>query len=39
MASNTIDAVILLRWIKIGNPLGVQILEIKNAGVPYNIIK
>ena len=33
MASDTIDMVILPRRIKIGNPFGFQILEIKNAGI------
>jgi len=33
-ASDAVDAVILLRRIKIGNPKGFQILEIKNRRIP-----
>jgi len=34
MASAAVDAVILLRRIKIGNPIGFQILEIQNGRIP-----
>jgi hypothetical protein len=33
-ASDAVDAVILLMWIKIGNPKGFQILEIQNVRIP-----
>jgi hypothetical protein len=38
-ASDTVDAVILLRQIKIGNPAGVQIIEIKMSECLKNIAK
>jgi hypothetical protein len=34
MASDTVDAVILLRRIKIGNPVGFQNFGIQNARIP-----
>jgi hypothetical protein len=34
MASDAVDAVILLRRIKIGNPAGFQIIEIQNVRIP-----
>jgi len=33
-ASDAVDAVILLRRIKIGNPLWFQIIEIQNVRIP-----
>ena len=33
-ASDAVDVVILLRRIKIGNPVGFQIIEIQNVRIP-----
>jgi len=38
-ASEAVGAVILLKRIKIGNPVGFQILEIQNGKYLKNIIK
>jgi hypothetical protein len=36
-ASEAVDVVILLEWIKIGNPIEFQIIEFQNIRIPLKI--